>query len=406
MPNIFIVGIIIFTGFIMGELVTRIRLPKVTGYILAGILLNPGVFNFIPKDILNHTNLITNISLSFITFSVGGTLFYPRIKKLGKGILYITLFEAEMAFILVIAGLLLVMPFFIHPSQGASWIYTFVPVAVLMASLASPTDPSATLAVVHEYKAKGEVSSTIMGVSAMDDVLGIINYSLAVIVAQTILMHQNFSFMSSLGKPVFIILGTILLGIVFGWIFNVITLWIKKESEGFFIVLIFALLTLCFGSAALLGLNELLATMTMGIVVVNFNFKREKIFKVLERYTEELIFALFFTISGMQLNFAIFSKYLIIVLFFVIFRILGKVSGTLIGATLAKSSKKVRFYTSGGLIPQGGIVVGLALLMKQNPAFSHISDIIISIIIGSTVIHELMGPVFAEISLRKAGEIK
>ncbi|MFQ6051768.1 MAG: cation:proton antiporter [Candidatus Hydrothermarchaeota archaeon] len=405
MHSTLIIGIIIFTGFVFGEIATKIKLPKITGYILAGILLNPSLFHFIPENFMENTSIVTSISLSVITFSVGGTLLYSHIKKLGKAILFITLFEAEFAFLAVVMGLLMVTPLFLH-FPDASWLTVFIPVSILVGSLASPTDPSATLAVVHEYKAEGPVSSTIMGVAAFDDALGIINYSVAIAVAGAFILHKSFSFYSSLLTPLIIIGGAIILGIIFGFIFNGITLLIKKETEGAFIVFILALLLLCFGTAALIGVDELLATMTMGIIVVNFNSKREKIFKILERYTEELIFVLFFTLSGMHLNFSVLSTSYMLVLAFVFFRALGKISGTMIGASVSKSSEVIKRYTAGGLIPQGGIVIGLALMIKQNPAFDVISDVIISIIIGATIIHELIGPISAKMALRKAGEIK
>lgn len=110
MQPIFVTGIIIFTGFIFGEIASKIKLPKITGYIIAGLLLNPRVLPIVSEDFVTHTEIITNIALSFITFSVGGSLLVPQLKKLGKGILYITIFEAELAFIIVIAGFLGILP--------------------------------------------------------------------------------------------------------------------------------------------------------------------------------------------------------------------------------------------------------------------------------------------------------
>ncbi|MBC8436369.1 MAG: cation:proton antiporter, partial [Candidatus Omnitrophica bacterium] len=231
------------------------------------------------------------------------------------------------------------------------------------------------------------------------------NFSLAATIAATLISHQQLSLYSSVLKPLMIIGGSVLLGAVFGFIFNILTAYIKKETEGFFIVLIFALLPICFGLATLLNADELLSTMTMGIVVVNFNVKRDKIFRVLERYTEELIFVLFFTLSGMHLNFAVLKTVLIPVFLFVAFRTAGKFLGVFTGAALAHSSLKIKKYTAAGLIPQGGIVIGLALLIKQTPEFNSLADIIISITIGATVIHELIGPVLSTMAIKKAGEI-
>ena len=404
MQSTLIVGIILLTGFLFGEIATRAKLPKVTGYILAGILLNPSLFNFMPKDFINQTGLITNIALAFITFSVGGTLLYSRIKSLGKTIIYVTFFEAEFAFLAIILGFLVITGFFINIPH-AGFFATVVPLSILLGCLGSPTDPTATLAVTHQYNAKGPVSSTIMGVAASDDALGIMNYSLAVVIAAAFVLHKSFSVASSIFSPLLVILGSILLGVVFGIVFNFVSSFIKKETEGVLIVLILGLLSICFGTATLIGADELLTTMVMGIVVVNFNHLRERIFKMLERYIEELIFVLFFTLSGMHLNFSVLHTSLIFILFFVVFRFTGKVLGTFVGATLSKSSHVIRRYVAGGLIPQGGIVIGLALIIKQNPSFSSISDIVLSVIIVATVIHELIGPIFAKMALKRAGEI-
>lgn len=404
MQPILIIGIIIFIGFILGEIATRIKLPKVSGYIFAGILLNPEILRIIPNNFLEHTNFVTNLSLAFITFSVGGTLYFPKVKQLGKRIVIITLFEAEFAFFSIILTFLLLAPMLLNIPQ-ATYSLVFIPLSLLLGSLASPTDPSATLAVEHEYNSKGEVTSTIMGVAAFDDLLGIINYSIAISISGILISHQSFN-LNSISQPIIEILGALFLGIVFGLFFNWLTKFIEKETEGVFIVVIFSLLALCYSAAKYLGVDELLSTMTMGIIVVNYNEKQEMIFEMIERYTEELIFVLFFTISAMQLDISVlFSNFLLIFLF-VFFRLIGKFLGTSLAATISKAPTKVKKYTAGGLIPQGGIVIGLALLLKQDPEFDAISNLVINIIIGATIIHEIIGPISAKIALKKSNEIK
>jgi len=399
------VGIIVIVGFIFGEIAIKLKLPKITGYILAGIFLNPGIMSFMPHAAADKTNLVINLALCFITFSIGGTLQFSRLKKLGKSILWITICEAEFAFLIVAIGFLSIAHFFIH-GPSITWFSTYIPLSILAGCIASPTDPTPALAITHEYKSEGNVTSTIMGVAASDDALGIMNFSLAVVIAQSFVRNIPFSIYSSIGVPLMIIFGSLLLGTLFGLLLNVVTKLVAKESEGVLIVVIFGLLSCCFGIADMVGCDALLATMVMGVVVVNFNPKHEKIFKVLERYTEELIFLVFFTVSGMQLDFSVLPTALIMIIFFVLFRGIGKVAGTVCGAAIAKSPGNVRKYTAGGLIPYGGIVVGLALLMKQNAAFSGFADIIIAMVIGATIISEVIGSVCVKIALKKAGEIK
>ncbi len=403
MNTTLIFGLLLFAGFIGGELAKSIKLPKVTGYILAGIFLNPGFLGIIPVEFNNNVNVLTNVALSFITFSVGGSLLYSKMKKLGKGILYITLFESEFAFLLTAGGLLAFLYFFdIFP--GSSFYGFYLPVVVLLGSLASPTDPSATLAVKTEYKASGSVMSTIMGVAAFDDVLGIINYSIATGLALAFIKQEPIA-LSTVAEPLLSISGSIIIGALFGLLLNFITNLVKKEEDSVLLVIISGILLLTFGVTSLIGWDPLLATMAVGVIVVNFNPRQEIIFKVLERYTDEIIFTLFFTISGLMLNFQSLTSGYLLILIFIIARFAGKALGVFTGGVIANSPHKVRKYVTGGLLPQGGIVIGLALIMKQNPAFSHFSDIILNIVLGATVIHELLGPVAAKISLRKAGEI-
>lgn len=397
------IGVLVLVGFLAGQLARLVRLPKVTGYILAGIAMNPRLFHLVPEDFATHADLVTNIALCFITFSVGGTLLYPQLKRLGKAILWITVLEAEAAFLVVIAGFALLSP--LLGSAAAAWAGMLLPLSLLLGALASPTDPSATLAVVHEYNAKGEVSSTIMGVAAFDDAFGIINYSLAVGAAQVLVLHEGFSLSSSVLRPLLSIAGSVAIGAAAGFVFNRVAAALKCESEGSLIVVVAGMLTLCFGIARALQCDELLSTMVMGCVVVNFNPCQEKIFRMLERYTEELIFVIFFTISGMQLDFAALFGALPLVLVFVALRAAGKFAGTMAGSGISKASPPVRRYTAFGLIPQGGIVIGLALMIKGNPAFHALSDTLIGVVIGATVIHEIVGPILSETALKRAGEI-
>lgn len=401
MSTLLIIGIIMSVGYAFGEAAIRFQFPRVTGYLLAGIVLNPNVTGFIPANFVDHTTIVTDISLAFITFAVGGVLRYSTIKQLGKTIVSITLLEAELAFACVAGAFVLLAPAF-HLVESA----VVIPFALLMASLASPTDPSATLAVKEEYNAKGEVIATIMGVAALDDILGIINYSTAFILAGALLNHDNISVGTLVLGPVAIIVKSVGVGVACGLAMHGVQRFFKIDAEGSLIVILFGFLMICTGLARLLQAEELLATMTMGIVVVNCSPLQDRIFALLERYIDQLIFVLFFTISGMHLNFAVFFRYLPLVSVFIIFRFMGKYLGAFLGASWNHASANIKKYVGIGLIPQGGIVIGLALLIKQDPRFTAFADILISLIIGSTVVHEIVGPVIAKTILKKSGEIE
>ncbi|MBN1283659.1 MAG: cation:proton antiporter, partial [Proteobacteria bacterium] len=292
-----IIGTILFSGFLMGELAQKLMLPRITGYIIAGVILNPQVTPILPSGTGQHTEFVTNIALSFITFSIGGSLLWSKIKSLGRSIIAITIFEAEVTFVLVTLGVALIVPFFARELH-ASFLHAFLPLGLIIGALASPTDPSGTLAVKHQFGAEGEVTNTILSVSAFDDALGLMNFSIAMVAAQVLVLHESFSAYNSLVVPLYQVVGALVLGVLFGLTFNFIGKLIRKQTEGVLIVMLFALLGLCFGLARLADLDELLATMAMGIMVANFNPERERVFEILERYAEEMIFVLFFTLSG------------------------------------------------------------------------------------------------------------
>ncbi len=404
MSSILIVGIILGLGFIAGELIQLMRLPRITGYILAGIVLNPQLTPVIPADFATHTDPVTDLALSFITFSVGGTLLWRKLRQMGRTILSITLLEAECAMLVVVGGFYLTAVLLGHLGIAVLAASPLV-LSLLLGVLAAPTDPSATLAVAHQYQAEGEVTSTIMGVAASDDVLGIINFSIGVALAGMAATHAPFSVSHSIVLPLYQIAGGIGIGVVFGFIFNKTTEWFRRESEGELIVLIFAMLGLCYGCARLAEADELLATMAMGGVVVNFNAQQHKIFAMLERYQEELVFVFFFTLSSMHLDLSVMPAAMPYIALFVLLRTVGKTLGAYGGAVISGASMPVRRYTCLGLLPQGGIVIGLALIMHRNPDFSHVSDLVMAIVIGATVIHEIGGPIISRIGLQKAGEI-
>jgi len=397
------IGILIFTGFILGELAEKVKLPKISGYIIAGILLNPDFSGIMSDQFVEHTDPLLTVSLSFITFSIGGSLSATKLKATGKKILILTIFESLFAFFSVFFFMFLSLYFFIPIFNS---IYVVIAISLVLASLAAPTDPSSALAVIHEFKAKGEVSSTMLEIAAFDDIVGIIIYSLVTAFATFFLGTTNVEFgqvFLELGKNVG---GAILIGACIGLLFNLIVKLFRKESEGTLIVLTFGLVLLSYGISEYLGFESLLATMALGTVVVNLNPLSEKIFKLIERYTDELIFVIFFTLSGLHLQLSSITGSFTLIVIYILARGIGKFSGVYASSLFSKTSSNIRKYAAGGLIPQGGIVIGLALLLAKESVFKETASMIIGIVIGAALIHEIIGPILSKLTLKKAGEIE
>ena len=298
MNTLLIFGALLFLGLFFGSIAKRIGLPKITGYLVAGVLLSPNIVPFIPEKFVTNTDNVTNLALAFVTFLVGGTLKWKTLKQQGKAIMLITLLEAECAFICVALGFAAFFHF--GGLSGSLTAAAMIPLSVLLAALASPTDPTATLAVADEYHAKGEVSSTIMSVAAFDDVLCVINFSVALVIARICLAGKGFDVTSLVIEPGQQIFGGILTGIIGGILFNRVAPYVHKQSRGTGIALVIAMLALVFGVNKYLGTEAVLGTMTFGCMVTNFNTYHVEIFDSLEKYLEDFVFVIFFTISAIS----------------------------------------------------------------------------------------------------------
>jgi Kef-type K+ transport system membrane component KefB len=402
MSILLITGIVIFFGFLLGELAAKISLPKISGYIVAGIFLNPQVLGIVPNSFIETGEPLIDISLAVITFHIGGSLSFDKIKREGRNYFIMTLAESVLAYLSVFLMLFVAVEYVFSIFDS---VYISLAFSLILASMAAPTDPSATLAVIREYKAKGPVSSSVMGIAAFDDIMGIFLFTITLTFAKILMGNADVSFLNSIQHLFSEIVLAIIVGIAFGFILNLLSRIFTRETEGALIVLILGVLILCYGTSTYLGVDELLSTMTMGAIVVNFNPKKEEIFVVVERYTEELIFVIFFTLSGLRLNISLLSGNSALVILFIVARALGKYVGIQSSSALLDISKPVKKYTAGGLLPQGGIVIGLSLVVSKEPAFQNFSTLIMTVVIGTAIIHELLGPVISKYSLKKAGEI-
>ncbi len=202
------------------------------------------------------------------------------------------------------------------------------------------------------------------------------------------------------------IIIAILFGVGTAIIINIIAKFLRKTNEGQWFVILFALIILCVGISKLLRVDELLSCMTMGVVVVNKCKQQKLIFRLLARYTEELIFLFFFLLSGLHLDISTMPHATALIAIFVLLRIMGKYIGANIGARIVNADRLIQKHTAGGLLPQAGIVIGLALSIYQKEEFKEISEILLTTIMGATIINELIGPIAAKYSLKKSGEIK
>ena len=418
------VAILLLVALLSTRLVRILKLPNVTGYIVTGIIMGPFVFgllfnNFtydgIKESIIyqhvNTINWVSTVALGFIAFSIGTSFKKATIKALGKRVLIITALEALGATLLVLIVLLVLH--FLFPQ------YISIELVLTLGAIASATAPAATLMVIKQYQARGPLVDTLLPVVALDDAAALILFAVLFQIANTFASGVPLSLYTVLLKPLIEIVISLVSGLVIGIFISFMNRFFKSRNNRLIwcIFSVFAALGIymLFKSPALGGfeLSSLLTCMMAGAIYTNFVSDSNRTLDVMDRFTSP-IYMMFFVISGASLDLTIFFNRngLIVVgiaATYVIFRVVGKWLGAFTGATVTKCEEKIRKYLGFALIPQAGVAIGLATtaytLFSKNPDTALAGSLILAIVLTSTLIYELIGPMVAKFALNKAGEI-
>lgn len=405
MNSILAVGLLLVIGFFGGIIARKLKFPTISGYIIIGMGLS--VFNIIPKELTNgDLSVIVEISLGIIGYLVGGTLNFGILKRFGKQIMVITSSQLMGAWILVTVLMAFLAPFILKLTiPNPNFYQTYLPPAIVIGAISSATAPAATLAIIREYKASGPLTSTLLAVIAIDDALSIIAYTLGLSVAGalTVGSFSNISWLQIIMVPALDIGGAILLGTLLG--FGMIYLIRFADTKKRLSVIVLGTILLGVGIAKTLNISGILASMSMGLVVTNRTRPNENAFEVIDEI-DEIVFAMFFTLAGAHFDLGVMKEAGILSLLIVAGRCSGKYIGARIGATISHAPTVIKKYLGFGLFPKAGVTVGLALLAKQHPVFSgtSIGNIMISAILASVIINELIAPPLTKYALIKSGE--
>ncbi len=384
--TLFYLALILLTGLLLGRAVKLIKLPNVTGYLIAGILIGPYLFKIVPMELVAGLELVSEIALAFIAFSIGSEFKVSYLKKVGKTPIVIAILEGLAAMLVVTLVLILV---------------GFDPtIAILLGAIASATAPAATIMVIKQYKAKGPVTETLLSVVALDDAVALMAFGFAVAIVNIMQYPGETSLVLSILKPMGEILGSLLLGFLLGILFTVPLRFFKKDSNRIIITVAFVFL----GSslATYLGLSPLLLCMSMGAMLINLSKSAGSILKLTDSITPP-IFVMFFVVSGMELNLSVLPQIGVMGILYVVCRIVGKVAGAYLGAVIMKAPENIKKYLGFSLVPQAGVAIGLSLLAAQM--LPEYGQTIRAVILSATLIYELVGPAITRVSLKRAGEI-
>ncbi|MEN8258728.1 MAG: cation:proton antiporter [Thermodesulfobacteriota bacterium] len=395
-------AILLATGLVVSYLGKSLKLPSVTGYILAGLLLGPSGFGLISEDLAgHHLNHFTEIALMLIAFGIGEHIEFKELKKVARSVGYIALAETSCTFILVSVACFFATLY----SQSATPYWQFpqlFSLAILLAAVAVATAPASTLHVVRELEARGPLTSNLLAVVAINNSLAIMAFGVAMAGAGNLLASSQDSFFATALISCREIILALLLGLLTGFLIDFVLHKLTQRGEMLSAGL--ALLLLCGESARLLHLSPLLAGMVAGSTLINRDKRDVRLFRALHDF-EPPIYILFFTLAGSQLHISALGASGLIGLCYFFVRLGGKIIGARLGGMAAHSPRTVQNFLGYALAPQAGVAIGLIFLISATPSLKEIAAIITPVVLTGVVLSELFGPLLARFALVKAGEV-
>ena len=403
------VSIAMLAGLLMTRVVHPLNLPDVTAYLIAGVLIGPycvgamGIdgLGFPTGESVSQLFLISEVALGFIAFSIGNEFRLKDLKATGRQAAVIGVFQAITATALVdlaLAALHMAMPDKISLAQ-----------AITLGAIATATAPAATLMVVRQYKAKGPLTNLLLPIVALDDAVGLVVFSVSFGIAKT-LTSGEVDMISILVNPAIEIVGSLVLGAVMGWLLTQLEKLFNSNTNRLNLTIAFVFLT---ASLAMLEFHvgpvkvefsSLLVCMMLGTVFCNLCPLSGDLMTAADRWTSPL-FALFFVISGAELELGVFSDGAIVCigLVYILFRSAGKYLGSFVSAKWTHCAPQICKYLGITLLPQAGVALGMCATAMQ---MGEEGRLVRNITLFSVLIYELVGPMLTRQALTKAGDIR
>lgn len=399
---------VLILGLFAGRWFEKIKLPHITGYIVMGVIIGLVLVVVNKGDLMHHLEIISSIALGFIAFGIGQELEFGKLKKSGKEVVVITLIQAVAAAGLTILGLLVF---------GVS-----LPIALVLGAVATATAPAPIMLLTRKYRAEGPLTDTLLPLVGMDDAVGIVLFGVLLSIANALNLGGSLSVVDMLSGPLLELVFSFVVGAIVGYTTALIIRAIKSSDSGKEEVYLGVSLTAVMITVALsrmglhingfeIHLSPILTPMMMGVVLTNSvsRVKAHEITMTVERFTGPILIA-FFTLAGAELVVAFannadvnYGSIIGITAIYIVFRTIGKIAGSSLGAQLMKSHPNVRKYLGITLLPQAGVALGMAYQAKTD--FGEDGITILIVVLIATLIYELFGPIGVKYSLEKSGEI-
>ena len=410
MNTLLSVSIALLAGLIMTRFFKPLKLPSVTAYLIAGVLIGPyclgalGIdgLGFANMESVEHLGIISDVALGFIAFSIGNEFRLNELKKTGKQALVIGILQAFVATLFV--DLALFGVYCLMPGKIS------IPQILTLGAIATATAPAATLMVVRQYKAKGPLTKLLLPIVALDDAVGLVVFAVSFGIAKT-MVSGEMDILSIIVNPLVEITCSLILGAIMGWVltmleklFNSNTNRLNLTTAVVFLTAALSMLKFDIGPVHI-HFSSLLTCMMLGTVFCNICPLSEDLMKASDKWTSPL-FALFFVISGAELELGVFAESAIVIIgvVYIIFRSLGKYFGAFGSAKLVKCEPQICKYLGITLLPQAGVALGMCATAAAQLGAAE-GNLIRNITLFAVLIYELVGPLLTRQALQAAGEI-
>lgn len=386
MDMLFKLSIIIFIGLVGGRVANRFHLPNVSGYIVAGLLIGPSFLGLITSAEIAKMGILNEIALGAIAFSIGNEFLIKDMKRVGKDIMIITLAQFLTTFVVVFAFMFIIFK------------QTFA-FSIVISSIATATAPAGIMLVVRELRAKGPLVNTILPVVAIDDALGIMLFGISLSIAKITTTAENFSLLKIVSSPIIEIVGSLLLGFIFGSILSYFGSRAKCKER--LLAMTLGFIFLVTGLSNILNFSALLACMMLGATLVNTMQNSKRLFNLVDDMVPP-IYLMFFTLAGVSLDLRVLSSVGLIGVFYILARAIGKILGARIGAKMVGAEENIVNYLGMSLMTLGGVSIGLSMIVAKD--LPGIGEKISTLVLFSVLIFEVFGPIFTKLAIVKSGE--
>lgn len=382
-------GLILLFALAAGHLARHLRIPEVTGYILAGVAVGPAGLGWVSQDNLAALQVFSEVALGLILFSIGSIFHYERVVSIGRAVLRVTLTESVLAGGLVAAAMLV---------SGQGWR-----VSLLLGAIAIETAAASTLMVVRECNAKGPLTDTLLGIIGINNILALTAFALAGAAIEVAAGVGGGHLLATLYRSAFFffwqLAGSVALGFLVGIL---LAAWVARVTEhGEVLMLLTGAVLLCVGLAMVLDLSTLVASMAVGATMVNLSTHTPRAFETFSR-SDPPFFAILFVIAGADLHVGNLTSLGAVGLLYVVARAGGKFLGARAGARKAGLSENVQRHLGFGIMSQAGLAIGLTLVVSRR--FPDVAPAVSTVVLAAVVVFEMVGPISVRMALDRSGE--